>query len=150
MADGGSGIKQFSEEMEQATNEVAEDVKDSVGEMIEQGIQSVAGPKLTPQQIQQKQKEEQKRLDKVRGDLKWYQNIADAQKREREKERQEQLQKQRLEEQQKQEKQADAEVRGKTIISPAKKTPVPGQMVPQKEEIARTRQESGKGHGIGG
>ncbi len=72
MADSGNAIGQFTDEVEQATSEMAEDVKDSVGEMIEQGVQTTFGPKLTPQQIQQKQAEDQKRMTKVRSDLKWY------------------------------------------------------------------------------
>ena len=61
MADGGSGIQQASEEVIETAREVAGDAKDAVGEAIEQGVQSVVGPKLTPQQIQQKQQEDQKK-----------------------------------------------------------------------------------------
>ena len=62
MANPGNKLGQFTEEIEQATNEVAGDVKDSVGEMIEQGIQSVAGPKLTPQSFDSAQ-DKQKQLE---------------------------------------------------------------------------------------
>jgi hypothetical protein len=151
MADGGSRIKQFSEEVEQVTTEVAKDVKDSVGQALEQGVQTTFGPKLTPQQVQQKQLEEQTRLAKVRRDLKWYQDIAAAQKKERDEGKQKQLQKQQLEEQETQKKKMKEEVNKKRIISPAKRSPiVPGQTAPVTEEIARTRQEIGKGHGVGG
>ena len=64
MADGASGVKQFSEEMGQAAGEVAKDVKDSVGEVLEQGVQSVVGTQLTPQQIQRKEIERQKKATK--------------------------------------------------------------------------------------
>ena len=151
MADSGNAIGQFTDEVEQATSEMAEDVKDSVGEMIEQGVQTTFGPKLTPQQIQQKQAEDQKRMTKVRSDLKWYQAIAADQKKLTEQRKQEKLQKQQSEEQEKEQKIQDDRVNKKRIFSPAKKTPaVPGQPVPQMEEIARTRQEVGKGHGVGG
>ena len=151
MADSAGKIGQFTDEVEQATEEVASDVKDSVGEMIEQGVQSVAGPNLTPQQLQQKQLDEQQRLNKARRTIKWYQDIAAAQKKVRDEEQQKKLQKQQEEEQEKQKKKLEEEAKRKIIISPAKKTPaVPGQPVPQAEEIARTKQEIGKGHGVGG
>lgn len=61
MADNKSVIGKFNDEIEQTAGEVAHDVKDSIGEMIEQGVQSVAGTPLTPQQLQQKQQEDQRR-----------------------------------------------------------------------------------------
>ncbi len=150
MANPGNKLGQFTEEIEQATNEVAGDVKDSVGEMIEQGIQSVAGPKLTPQQVQQKQIEEQKRLVKARKTIKWYQDIAAAQKKVMEEEKQKNLQKQQEEEQEKQKKKQEEETKKKVIISPAKKTPqFPGQ-APIREDIALSRPELKGGHGKGG
>lgn len=60
MANSGNVIGQFRDEIEQTATEIAGDVKDSVGELIEQGIQSVK-PQLTPQQLQQKQQEDQKK-----------------------------------------------------------------------------------------
>lgn len=57
-----NGVKQFTGEIKQAASEVAKDVTDTVGEMIEQGVQSVTGTPLTPQQIQQKQMEDQKKI----------------------------------------------------------------------------------------
>lgn len=151
MADAGKVIGQFSDEVEQATSEVAKDVKDTVGEMLEQGVQTTFGPKLTPQQIQQKQLQDQKDLAETRRKLRYYQNTAAAQKKVRDEGKQTQLQKQQVEEQEKQQKKAEEEENKKRIISPAKKTPaVPGQPAPVVEEIARTRQEIGKGHGVGG
>lgn len=149
MADGG-GVKQFTDEMEQAATDVARDVKDEVGQMIEQGVQSVTGPKLTPQQLQQKQLDEQKRLAQARKTVKWYQDIAAAQKKIREEEKQKQLQRQQLEEQEKQKKKLEEEQKKKIIISPAKKTPqFPGQ-APIREDIALSRPELKGGHGKGG
>jgi len=151
MADSGNTIGQFKEEVEQAANEVASDVKDSVGEMIEQGVQTTFGPKLTPQQIQQKQLEDQKKLAKVRSDLKWHQDVAVAQKKLSEEEKQKKLQKQQSEEQEKQQKKLSEDEKKRVIISPAKQTPVVlGGPAQPREEIARSRPEIGKGRGIGG
>lgn len=150
MADSGSGVKQFSGEMGQATSEVIKDVKDEVGQMIEQGVQSIAGKQLTPQQIQQKQLEEQQKLAQARRKIKWYQEIAAAQKRVREEERQKQQQRQQQEEQERQKKRLVEEQKKKVIISPAKKTPqFPGQ-APIREDIALSRPELKVGHGKGG
>lgn len=74
--------------MKQAITEVVRDVKDEVGQMIEQGVQSVAGKQLTPQQVQQKQQEDQKELAKVRRNIAWYKNLDDSQKMVREQNRQ--------------------------------------------------------------
>lgn len=151
MANSANVIGQFKDEVEETTEEVVTDVKDSVGQMIEQGVQSVAGPKLTPQQLQQKQLDEQKKLAQARKTIKWYQDIAAAQKKVQEEVKQRKLQKHQEEEQEKQRKKQEEEEKKKVIISPAKKKPLfPGQVAPMKEEIARTRQEIGKGHGVGG
>lgn len=154
MADGG-GVKQISEEMEQAATDVAKDVKDEVGQMIEQGVQSVAGSKLTLQsfdsaQDKQKQIEEQKKLAQARKTIKWYQDIAAAQKKVRDEETQKKLQKQQQEEQEQQKNKLEEEQKKKVIISPAKKTPqFPGQ-APIREDIALSRPELKGGHGKGG
>lgn len=150
MADAGNKIGQFNDEVERATTEVAQDVKDSVGQALEQGVQSVVGTQLNPQQVQQKQVEDQKNLTETRRKIRWYQDLAASQKRVREQEKQKKTQKQQLEEQEKQNKKMEEERKRKVIISPAKKRPMAlGQQAPI-EEIARTRQEIGKGHGVGG
>lgn len=131
--------------MRQATAEVAKDVKDQVGQMIEQGAQSVAGKQLTPQQIQQKELERQKKLAETRRKIKWYQDIAQQQKQVREKEKQLKLQRQQAEEDEKQSKKM-AEAQRKQAIPQVGK--LKGPML--REDLARTRQEIGKGHGVGG
>lgn len=73
-------------------SEVAKDIKDAVGEMIEQGVQSVAGPRLTPQQIQQKQLQDQKDLAKVRRNIEWLKRVDEEQKRVREQNKQKEIQ----------------------------------------------------------
>lgn len=145
MADSGSGIGQISEEVSKTASEVAKDVKDSVGQALEQGVQSVIGTQLTPQQIQQKQQEEQQKLVEVRRRIKWFQNLETAQKKVRQDEKQRLLQKEQQEEQEKQTKKM-AEVQRKRSV------PQPGKMKSGmvREDIARTRQEIGKGHGVGG
>lgn len=146
MADG-SGFKQISEEMEQAATDVAKDVKDEVGQMIEQGVQSVAGPKLTPQQIQQKELGRQKKLAHVR---KWFKDLQDARARVNQQDQQKRIQRQQQEEQEKQNKKLEEEAKKKVIISPARKTPqFPGQ-APIREDIALSRPELKGGHGKGG
>ncbi len=152
MANSANAIGQFTDEVEQATGEVAEGVKDAFGEMIEQGVQAVKGtPTLTPQQIQQKQQEEEKQKAEVRRKLKFheitqatlnkqYKLSAEKEKQRKELLLQEEENKKRLEQENK-----------ARIISPAKiAPPIPGQPAPVVEEIARSKQESGKGHGIGG
>lgn len=151
MANSGTKIGQFTDELEQATTSVAKDVKDQVGQAIEQGLQSITG-KQSPQQLQQQQLEDQKKLLQARKKIKWYQDVALAQKKVREDEKQKQLEKKQIEEEEKRQKRLkEEEEKKKVIISPAKKTPqFPGQPQPIPEEIARSKQEIGKGHGIGG
>ncbi len=72
MSDSGSGGGQLASELGETVKEVASEVKDAVGEMIEQGVQSVAGPTLTAQQVQQKQQEDQKHLVETRRKIAWY------------------------------------------------------------------------------
>ena len=151
MANTNGVIGQFKDEMEQTATDVAKDVKDEVGQMIEQGVQSMAGKTLTPQQIQQKQLEEQKNLIEARRKIKFYQDTELKLKRIREEKRQKELQRIQQEDEEKKKKKLIEDQKKKVIISPAKRTPqFPGQPMPQPEEIARTRQEIGKGHGVGG
>lgn len=145
MADGGSAVKQFAEETTEVAKEVVKDVKDSVGQALEQGVQSVIGTQLTPQQIQQKQLEDQKKIAEKRREIKWYQDIAVAQKKVRDEEKQKQMQRKQAEVQEQQTKQAK-EIQQKQSI------PQPGQPLKETltEEIARTQVERSKGRGIGG
>lgn len=136
MADGGSGVKQFAGEMGQAASDVAKDIKDEVGQMVEQGVQSVVGPKLTPKQLQQKELERQKKMAEARRKIKWWQDIAAAQKAVREKEKQKELQRQQQTQQQQQIKQF--------TIEQKKRQPLP-------EEVrARSMVERKTGRGVGG
>ncbi|MBI2039780.1 hypothetical protein HYT18_01785 [Candidatus Microgenomates bacterium] len=102
MADSGGTVKQFTDEMETAVRDVTRDVKDSVGQAIEQGVQSVAGTQLTPQQLQQKELERQKQLAETRRKLNWWNDLREDQRRVREQEKQKQLQRQQQEQQEKQ------------------------------------------------
>ncbi|TSC88299.1 MAG: Uncharacterized protein G01um10147_204 [Microgenomates group bacterium Gr01-1014_7] len=144
MADGGSGIKQFSEETESAVVEVAKEVKDTVGEMIEQGVQSVAGPQLTAQSFdsaqdkQKKQQEDQKKIAEARRVINFYKKTEEDLRKVREQKKQEETQIQQAgkqEEQTKKEEKFQQKTVSKQRLS---------------EDIARSRAEIGKGHGIGG
>jgi len=144
MADSGSsGIPGAVTEVSQTVKEVVKDVKDSLGQAIEQGVQSVAGTQLTPQQLQEKELERQNQLAETRRKIKWYQDLAIAQRKVREEEKQKLLQKKQLEEQEKQKKKMEEEQRKKIVISPAKPPTL-------SEAIARTQAERGKGRGVGG
>lgn len=153
MANPAGRIGDFVEEIEQAAGEVVEDVRDQVGEAIEQGVQSITGKQLTPQQIQQQQEEDQKQLMEARKKVKWHQDVQLAQLKVREEEKQKQVQrKQQEQEEEQQRRLAKENEKRRTIVSPAKQAPqIPGQPpAKMEEEVARSRQEIGKGHGIGG
>lgn len=142
MSDSGSGGGQFVSEMKSTVAEVAKDVKDAVGESIEQGVKSVVGPQLTPQQIQQKQTDEAKQLVETRRKLAFYQKTDVEQKKViAENKHKEEQRLQALE----QESQAKKMKKAQMQQAPKK----PGAVL-LPEEVARTRQEIGKGHGIGG
>lgn len=124
--------------MKSTVAEVARDIKDAVGEMIEQGAQSVTAPQLTPQQIQQKQQQDQKDLAKVRGDIEWLRRIDEQQKGVREQNKQKEMQ--RLQNQQQEKQQGTQKVQ----IQSAKKQQVIS------ETVLRTQAERKVGKGVGG
>lgn len=151
MSDLGGGQNQFAGEMKQAAQEVVQDVKDQVGQAIEQGVQSITGQQLTPQQIQQKEEEKQKKLAEVRWRIerlkKTEQQVSQVSQENQQKDAQ------RLKEwEEKNKKEAEREaLQNQQIISPAKQTPrAPGQVVEQREDLQRSKQELRAGHGIGG
>lgn len=143
MADGGSAVKQFAEEVVQEVGEVVKEVKDEVGQALEQGAQSATGTQLTPQQIQQKELERQKKLTETRREIKWYQDIETAQRDARQKEKQKQLLRQQVQEQEEQKEKME-EAKTKQLI------PEPAKPQSLSEAIARTQAERGKGRGVGG
>lgn len=138
MADGGSAVKQFTEEVAEAAGEVAKDVKDTVGQMLEQGVQSATGAQLTPQQIQQKQIDEQTQMAEARRKIAFYRRNAGEQKIVRQENKQKEQQ--RLEALQQ-------EIQQKKIEEIQQKEPKkPG--LP--EAILRTQAEYKPGKGVGG
>lgn len=140
MADSGGGIGQVTEEVVQTTGEVVKDVRDAVGEMIEQNVQATVGSQLTPQQQQQKQQQEQQELEKVRKVINYYKNLgADIKKAENERKQKEQERLKRMQEEE------QAKKVQKTQMQQAPKRP--GAI---REDIARTQAERGKGRGVGG
>lgn len=119
MADGKGVIGQFTEETGEVLKEVANDVKDSVGEVLEQGFQSVAGTQLTPQQIQQKQAEDQKKIAENRKKIAFWQKITEEQRVVRQKKKQEEIQKQQNQQQEKQVAEIKKEEKKKQPVDPA-------------------------------
>lgn len=153
MANSGNVIGQFREEVQETAGEVARDIKDAVGEMIEQGVRSVKTQPLTPQQMnnlqkaeQQKQLEDQKNLVEARRKIQWYKDLATAQKKVRDQEKQKQMQKREQQQEEQNKKMAKTQKKQVVITPPGKRQ----SGLPLREDIARTRQEIGKGHGVGG
>ncbi len=125
------GIGQISEETGETVAEVAKDVKDSVGEAIEQGVQSVVGTTLTHHQIQpastqrgeQNQQEDQKKeldrqkqLSYTRG---WLKNLEAAQQKVRMEAKQKEEQRLQSQQQEKQVTEMKKEEKKKQPINPA-------------------------------
>jgi len=142
MSDSGGGGNQFASEMKSTVLDVAKDVKDSVGEMIEQNVQTAVGSQLTPQQQQRKKQDEQQDLEKARKVISYYKNlgtdIKKAQDARLQKEAERLKQMQEEEQAKKMQKSQGQEV----------KTAPPGKGL--REDIARTQAERGKGRGVGG
>ncbi len=149
-------IGQFTDELEETAEQVVEEVKDSIGEMIEQGVQSVkASPPLTPQQIQQNQEEEESKKIELRRQLKFRETVKTELNDAYQQTAEEEKQRKELEQQEEENKKREQQQKNARIISPARKVPpVLGQTAQpvelEEEAVARTRQESGKGHGVGG
>ncbi len=148
---GGGGPKNFAGEMKVAAGEAVRDFKDQVGQALEQGVQSVAGKQLTPQQIQQKREEEQKRLIWARKVIDYHKQTEAAMKKMREIGQQKEQQRlQEWEEKNKKDAAKKAQAK-KRIISPAKANPQAiGQLTQENEELLRSKQELHSGRGIGG
>lgn len=137
MADGKGVIGQFTEETGEVLKEVVNDVKDSVGEALEQGFQSVAGTQLTPQQIQQKQAEDQKEIAENRRKIAFYQQTAQEQQQVRQQNQQKEQQRLQAQQQETQQEEIE-EIQAEQVV---KKTP---------EEVLRSQAERKAGKGLGG
>ncbi len=139
------GIGQITGEIGEAVQEVASDVKDSIGEAIEQGVQAASTSPLTPQQQQQKQQSDHQKEGEVQGRLarirQWFKNIQSDQYKVRSENTQKEQNRIHVQMQEQQAKKVEkAQMQGTNV-------PKPGQI---SEDIAVTRQEIGKGHGVGG
>lgn len=143
MADSGSGIKQATQEMAQTVKEVAKDVKDELGQMIEANVQTAVGFQLTPQQQQQKKQEEQQGLEKARKVINYYKNLGADIKKAQEERKQKEAQRLQQMQQEEQEKKAREAAKKQTFVSPQGKMNL-------REDIARTQAERSKGRGVGG
>lgn len=119
MANGGNQIGQFRDELEQTVTEVATDVKDSAGEAIEQGVRSVVGAQLTPQQIQQKMEEEQKQLQETRRKIEFLKKIDLEQKQVRMENKQKEEQRLQNEQQEQQAEEVKEEQKRNQPVNPA-------------------------------
>lgn len=138
---GSNVIGQFTDEVEEITEKVVQDVKDSVGEAIEQGVQSVVGTPLTQQQMQQKQKEDQDKMIEARRKIAFWQKLDQEQKALRMKKKQEEMQKKQEESQEKQVKKVEQIEQKQAIKKPG---------VLSEEVLARSQMERSKGRGVGG
>ncbi len=116
---GNNGIQGAVEEMAQATGEVAKDVKDSVGEMIETNVQTAVGTPPTPQQIQQKQAEDQQKITETRRKISWFKKIDQEQRRVIQENKQKEMQRLQSLQQEKQVKQIKLEQKKAQPINPA-------------------------------
>lgn len=110
-------IGKFSEEVEQTASEIVKDVKDSVGEMIEQNIT----PQPTPQpfdsaQGRQKRADEQKQLAYTR---RYLQNLQMAQTKVRQENKQKEQQRLQNQQQEKQVSEIKKEEKKKKPVNPA-------------------------------
>lgn len=112
----GNVIGQFQDEIEQTSGEVAEDVKDSVGEAIEQGVQSVVGSQLTPQQLQAQEIQRQKQLAYTR---KWLGDLQKAQEKVRAENKQKEEQRLKAQQEEKQVTEMKKEEKKKKPVNPA-------------------------------
>ncbi|MBI4038969.1 hypothetical protein HY384_03345 [Candidatus Daviesbacteria bacterium] len=146
MANSGFGGNQLGESFE-IVKEVVRDVKDSVGEMIEQGVQSVSSSNLTPQQFQQsldsardRKLEDQKQLAEARRKIEWYKKLEQEQKKVREANKQKETQRLQAQQQKEQAK--------KIQVVKLQQTPKKPGELPQ--EVLRTQVEIKTGKGIGG
>ena len=140
MSDSGGGVKQFASEMKSTVGEVASDFQDAVSEIIEQGAQSIGAPVITSQQVQQKQQQDQKDLAETRRKLAFYEQVG-------------QNQKAVIYQNKQKEQQRVEEVEQQMKTDQAKKGQLKQGSEPTEqlsEDIAVTRQEIGKGHGVGG
>lgn len=112
-------IGQFADETAETVREIAQDVKDEVGQMVEQGIQSIAGTQLTPQQIQQKQAEDQKEIAENRRKIAFYKQTAQEQQQVRQQNQQKEQQRLKTQQEEKQVTEMKKEEKKKQSVNPA-------------------------------
>ena len=123
MADANNVIGQFKDEVLETTGEIAQGVKDSVGEMIEQGVQSAKQTPLTPQQIQQKQAEDQKKEMQTQKQItytrKWLKDVEMAQAKVRMENQQKEQQRLQVQKQEEQATEIKKEEKKRQPVDPA-------------------------------
>lgn len=122
MADAGNVIGKFQDEVEEAAGEVVQDVKDSVGEMIEQGAQSVIGSQPSPQDKQKQQEDQTKELDRQKNlayTRRWLKDVETAQEKVRQENKQKEQQRLQVQQQEKQVSEMKKEEKKKQPVNPA-------------------------------
>ncbi len=119
MADSRNVIGKFSDEIEQTVSETANDVKDEVGQMVEQGVQSITGTQLTPQQIQEKQENDQRKIVEARRKIDFFKQTAQAQQKVRQENKQQEMQKQQNQKQEQQVVEIKKEEKKSRPVNPA-------------------------------
>lgn len=134
-----NSVKQFTEELEQTAGEIKIDVKDEIGQALEQGVQSVVGTQLTPQQIQQKQIDDQNKIAEARRKINFYQKTAREQAAVRQQNKQKEMQRKQEEQQETEQKKVE-----EVQIKQAQKKPGIS------EAVLRSQAELKVGKGVGG
>src|SRR3989344_3355950 len=97
------GFKGAVGEAVKTTNEaVIKPLTDEVGKAIEEGFQAVTGKQLTPQQIAQKQQQDQKKIADAQRKIQYWKQIEEAKSAVRSKQQQVQIQTQQVKQQESQ------------------------------------------------
>jgi len=98
-------------------------IKDSVGEAIEQGVQSIVAPQLTPQQQQEKQQQDQKkemdRQKQLSYTRKWLMDLQRTQEKVRAEAKQKEQQRLQAQEEEKKVSEMKKEEKKKKPVNPA-------------------------------
>lgn len=146
MANSGNVIGQFKDEVIETTGEVVKDVKDAVGEMIEQGIQSTTSPQQiqpfdSAQGRQEDQKKELNRQKQIAYTRRWLQNLQMSQQKARLEAKQKEQQRLQSQQQEVQEKKVEK-------IQKQQASKKPGGTV--QDAILRSQAEYKPGKGVGG
>lgn len=135
MSDSGGSKGAVAEAGKVVNEAVVKPVLDEVGKAIEEGFQSVTGKTPTPQQTQQRQADDQKKLAEATRKIEWWKQIEVQQAAVRQQKTQEQVQTQQVKTEEQQVKQYKVQEKKQNL---------------EAQEVARTRSEARAGKGVGG